>query len=378
MRKKLQRGAITAIFLAVVALVLTLILAATQSQLLLSIRRSQSAADILVATYAAESEVNDIMARLIGGYLADADIARTTKKIGDIILTIEGEEQGETQIVTVTANRGYAVAKVQGIRRVLSIKKVEEVEIVLVLDCTGSMNNPSGTPGKTRFNALEDAAVNFVNSVKDLPDADKYEIGVAVFGTTSAWLQYDGVDVLPGSLTFPQLIDAITIGFGDTRNTSQCGRTVLDYTNVGLAFRHGNDYLASTKRENVKQIEIIITDGEPNSSLQDNRCAGSTTCKMCYGAAKDYLRCMAADKLTFVPEIAQNGARDPDVDAYAVTIFDKPPADVVEIFKNYVTKDGYFNARRASELTKILEGILNKIVEDRSTVTVKRVIPTPE
>lgn len=378
-RDKLQRGAVTAIFLAVVALVLTLILATTQSQLLLSIRRSQSAADILIATYAAESEVNDIMARLAGGYLTDADIARTTKNVGDITLTIEGEDQGETQIVTVTANRGYAVGKVQGIRRVLSVEEVEEVEIVLVLDCTTSMNNSSGTPGKTRFNALEDAAVNFVSSVEDLPDADKYKIGVAVFGTTSAWLKYNGADILPGSLSFPELRDALTIGFGNTRSSSQCGSTVADYTNVGLAFRHGNDYLASTRQEDIKQIEIIITDGEPNSSLQDNRCAGSITCNLsCVDAAKDYLRCMLADNVTFVPEIGQNGVRDPDVDAYAVTILDNPPGDVIDIFNNYATENGYYNASRANELTEILEGILDNILEDRSTVTIKRVIPTPE
>ncbi len=379
-----QKGAVTAIFLAVVALVLTLILATTQSQLILSLRRSQSAADILIATYNAESEVNDIMAKLIAGYLDDADIPSYTKNVGDIKLEIEGQDMGEIQIVTVTATRGFAVGKVQATRRVASVENVNEVEIVIVLDCTTSMNSNSGAPGQSRFNALEEAAVKFVESVASQPDADKFKIGVAVFGTTSAWLQHNGASVLPGSLSLPELTDALQSGFGDTRQTSQCGNPnkglgwVEDFTNVGLAFRHGNEYLKSSKKDGTKQIEIVITDGEPNSSTSDSQC-GSTTCKGgCADVAKDYLRCTVADSATFVPEIGQNGVRDPGVDAYAVTIFDKPPEDVVTIFQNYASEDGYFNASRASQLTNILEGILKKIVENRSSITIKRVIPLPQ
>ncbi|OGM31993.1 hypothetical protein A2803_02795 [Candidatus Woesebacteria bacterium RIFCSPHIGHO2_01_FULL_44_21] len=387
MSKKLQNGAITAIFLAVVALVLTLILAATQSQLLLSIRRSQSAADILIATYGAESEVNDIMAKLSGGYLADADIARTTKNIGDTTLTIEGEDQGETQIVTVTASRGYAVGKVQGIRRVLSVEEVDDVELVLTLDCTSSMDardasaSCTGSSCPTRFNALEEAAINFVNNIERQEDADKFKLGVAIFGKSSAWLQSNGRDITPESgMSFSEIRTAIEAGINTVRRGGQCER-VLDGTSIGTAYRHGHNYLVTTKNPDTKQIEIVITDGEPNSRTTDSACPPSIACgpnSACEPAAKNYLRCTLADNLTFVPEISQNGARDPEVDAYAVTIFDRPPTDVVTIFRNYATEDGYFNASRASELTNILEGILDKILEDRSTVTIKRVIPTLE
>lgn len=387
MKHKYQKGAITVIFLAIIALVLTLLMAATQSRLLLSLRRSQSAADILVATYRAESEANDIMARLLGGYMEDANIPRTSQNIGDMRIEVEGQDTGSTQIVTVTAFRGIAVGKVQAVRRVLSVDEVDEVEIVLVLDCTSSMDDSSGISGQTRFNAQEQAAVNFVDAVSREPDADKFNIGVAVFGTTSAWLTYNGQELTPdSSLSFQEIETAIEQSFGNTRAQSQCGTLgspsyVSDFTSVGTAFRHAHSYLRDSKRDGTKQIEIVITDGLPNTRLADPECPPYNACTnsgSCDAQAVNYLRCTVADRNTFVSEIGQNGVRDPEVDAYVVTIFNNPPQNVVSLFQNYATEGGYFNASRASELTGILDNILGRIIEDRSTVTIKRVIPIPQ
>lgn len=377
-----KKGAVTVIFLAVVALVLTLLLAATQSRLLLSLRRSQSASDILVATYQAESEVNDIMARLAGGYLENASIPRTIKNIGDIRIEIEGTQQGGTQVVTVTALRGLAVGKVQAVRRVQSVEEVNEVEVVLMLDCTGSMDASSGTVGQTRFDAQEAAAVSFINQVEALPDSDKFKIGVGVFGVSSEWLTYNGVEIKPNSgHTYSQIASAIQDGFsGKWKDSPVCARVGDDPgTNVGLAYRHAHDYLKTSKRDGIKQIEIVITDGDPNSRSVDNECPPSIACSLnCNAQAKNYLRCTLADKNTFVPELGYNGARDPDVDAYAAIVLDKPPADVPPIFQNYASENGYFPATRANQLTGIMSEILNRIVEDRSDITIKRIIPIPQ
>lgn len=395
MNKKYQKGAITIVFLAIIALVLTLILAATQSRVLLSLSRSKSASDILIATYQAESEANDVMAKLVGGYLDDANIPKTTKTIGDIKIVTEGKDLGDTQIVTVTAFRGLAVGKVQAVRRVLSVEEIDKVEIVLVLDCTSSMDAPDADLGcnggscPTRMNAQEEAAVNFVEAVGNLPDSDKFKIGVGVFGTTSAWLQQNGVSVSPDSdLDISEITSAIENGFGNTRAESQCGTVgnsgyVENLTSVGTAYRHAHNYLKTSKEAGTKQVEIVITDGEPNTRVYDSECAPYVACTdfqnaECENAAKNYLRCTVADKETYVPEIGQNGVRDTEVDAYAVTIFANPPTDVVSIFQNYATEGGYFNANRASQLDGILNNILGKILEDRSTITIQRVIPTPQ
>jgi hypothetical protein len=379
--RKNNRGAITVIFLAVVALVLTLILAATQSQLLLSIRRSQSAADILVATYEAESEANDIMARLVNGYLDSADIPKTTKEIGNITLEIEGVDGGDTQTIVVTASKGLAVGKVQAIRRITSVEEVDEVEMVLMLDCTGSMNQPSGSPGQSRFNAQEDAAVAFVNRISELPNANKFKLGIGIFGINSAWLQYNGRNITPDSgMSYSQMVSAIETGFGDSQSQSpECGRINTRGTNVGVAYRHAHDYLEGSREAGVKQIEIVITDGEPNSRTTDVDCSPSISCSLnCEDEAKDYLRCTVASSDVFVSEISQNGVRNPEVDAYAVTIFQNPPVDVVDLFRKYATEGGYFNANQANQLTGILDTLLTTILEENSNVTIKRVIPIPQ
>lgn len=377
---KNKKGAATVIFMAVIAMVLMILLTATQSRLLLSLRRSLSLVDTLAVGYASESEVNDVMARLSGGYLDSANIAAYTKNIGDTKLVISGEEEDGTQTVTVTASKGFATSKVKGVRRVQNVEEVNEVEIVLMLDCTGSMDDGSGTPGKTRFDAEEEAAISFVQKLAALPDASKFKLGIGIFGINSKWLQYEGRDIVPGSgLTYAQIISAIGSGFNSKRAASpECLRLNTDGTNVGLAYRHAHDYLKTSKSPKKKQVEIVVTDGEPNSRSLDSECTPSEACTLtCSSKAINYLRCTVADKDTFVPEIGYNGTRDPEVSAYAVTIFDKPYADVVSTFQSYASEDGYFNATRANQLSGILENVLTKILEDRSTVTIERVIPDP-
>jgi hypothetical protein len=424
---KYQKGAMTAIFLAVVTLVLTLILAATQSQLLLSLRRSESAADTLIANYDAESEVNDSMSKLIGGYIGPGDFT-LTKEINGTSLVVVGEESdgGKTQVVTVTARRASAVSKVQATRKVQSLKKVNNVEIVLGLDCTESMglgatcDNCFSRP--SRLEALEEAATDFIDNLAALPDSDKFKLGIMVFGIDAKWLNYGGVDFTPDSgLSFDQIKSGIQASIGVTRPDSSACQTVMDSTSIGTAYITAQEFFDSSEDSDTKQIEIVITDGYPNSSTPEADCTTSAFCpafpidttgqnycesneygwtchdyesykdgpyeegnyndkafKTCVPLAKELLSCALATTDTFVPMIAQNGVRNPEVDAYAVTIFPDPPSDVVQIFRNYTTPNGYFNASRASQLKNILNNVLNEILKDRTTVSMERLIPTPK
>ncbi len=371
--KHIKSGAATVIFMMVIALVLMILLTATQSRLLLSLRRGLSVADSLTVGYASESEVNDIMARLAGGYLESAEIPEFTKTVGDTKYVISGEDNGDTQIVTITASRGYATSKVRGIRRVQNVEEVNNVEMILALDCTGSMNT-SDCPGcPSRFGALRSAAVNFIENVAALPDADKFKIGISLYGTTAVWLQSGGLDITPQSgHSLSQIRDAIQTGIKDTRGASgsQCLR-VNDYTNVGLGYRFSHDFLRTSKKEGVKQVEIVITDGLPNRREENPNCFAKDP------LPENYLRCTLADDNTFVGEIGHDGIRDPQVDAYGVTIYNNPDPTIAKIFETYATKDGYFNATRANQLKDILEKVLGRILEDRSTVTIERVIPDP-
>ena len=418
-------GAVTLIFVMLMALLITVMLTATQSRLILSLRRSQSASDVLLASYEAESEANDVMAKLVGGYLPTADM-NETKVVGDTSFEITGEDQGETQIINVTATRDFAVGKVEAVRKIQSIKKVNDVEIILSLDCTGSMDAGANcdfcNDKPTRFDSQEEAAIDFIDKISDLEDKDKFKLGVSVFGIDAKWLTYGGIDVTPESgFSFDEIKSAIEGGFSTTRINSPACSGVMDATSIGSAYSFSHNYFAGTKAEDKKQIEIVISDGVPNSRVPEAGCdpnafcpafpispdGGTNYCEnneyswscyqydkykdgpydsdnfnekafnICKPLGENFLRCSIAASDTFVPELGKEGIRDPEVDAYAVTIFSNPPGNVVSIFRNFATPNGYFNASRANQLKNILNTILNEILKERSTIIVRRVIPIP-
>ncbi len=414
------KGAALLIYLLIMALFIGVLMIATYSRLLLAVKRGQSTTDSLVSNYSAESEINDLLARLSGEYFSSPFSLNTTKQIGSTTFNITGTEQDGTQMLSVTADRAFASTKIIAERRLESIKDVNSVDIVLSLDCTGSMDaganctNCNSKP--TRFNALEDAAVNFVDNLSNLPNSDKFHLGVSVFGADARWLSHLGQPVTPSSgLTFSQIKEAIQNGFGDTRNTSPACTGVMDLTSIGSAFAFSHDYFAANKPPQTKQVEIVITDGEPNSRIPYAACSPSVFCpgfpkdtqgnnycesnaynwtctqydsykddfeadgfnqtayNLCAPQGLDFLRCTIADTATQIP--SGKGARNPDVDAYAVTILSQPPADVVSVFNSYLSANNYFNASRASQLKNLLNTILNEIVTDRETISIKKDIP---
>jgi len=419
--EKNQQGLAALLFLLVMSAFVVLLLAITQSRLLVALKRSQSSTDTLVATYQAESEANDFLARLEGGYLNDDDFPiDISKSIGDTTLEIVGTAEGDRQLLTVTTSRSFAVSKIQAERYVQSIKEVNNVDIILSLDCTSSMdarvNDPYKTGGgNTRFAHQEEAAASFVDKISKLEDASKFRVGVMVYGLDSKWLTYRGMEVKPNSeLSLFDIKDAIEQGFGDVRSESPACDGIMDATSVGTAYSASHQWFEENAEEGIKQIEVVITDGLPNSRIPNASCTpdvfcpafpidsnGTNVCKSnaygwtcyqgdtyengpfgednfsdtaystCEPLGKDFLKCALS-----TPE--DGGVRNPDVDAYAVTIYDNPPGDVVAIFNSYATTGGYFNAKRADQLKNILNTVLNEILRDRTVITFRRLIPSTD
>lgn len=424
-RKLHQKGAVVLLYVTIVAIIAALLMSIAQSQLLLAFKRNQSSTDSLIATYQAESIANDYIARFIGGYMSEDDLPFTeTITIGNTELTIEGTQEGQTQTITVLSKLGFAVSKVEAVREIQSLGSVENVDIVLALDCTGSMDAGARCAdcfdSPTRFDAQKEAAINFVDAVAALEDADKFKIGIQVFGIDSKWLTYNGIEVTSeNNVSFAEIRSALDQGFGSTRATSSACTDVMDATSVGSPYSFSHSYFARTATEGTKQIEIVITDGLPNSRIPYAECIpenafcpafpldtqGTNYCdtndygwscyrgdeyssgpfdadgfnesaySICEPLAKDFLRCALADSETFVPELGRNGLRNPEVDAYAVTIYSRVPREARDIFTNYTTPNGYFNASRADQLSSILSQILDTIVGERSFVSITKLVP---
>jgi type II secretory pathway pseudopilin PulG len=433
MKTRRQGGAATLLYLMIMAVVISLLSAITFSRLMGSLKRSQSQADTVVATYEAESEINDLLARLTANFIPETSFPISySKNIGGTTINVKGTQSGQTQNIIVTSQRSFAVSRIEATRKIDSVREVDNVDMILSLDCTGSMDagadceNCNSKP--SRFDSQKDAADNFVSKLAEISRAGTYSgrfnLGIVVFGVDSKWLTYNGVEVTPKSgLTYDQIRAALAQGFGSTRATSPACTGLMDATSIGTAFATSHQYFSANKKPKTKQVEIVITDGEPNSRIPYPACGPSVFCPgfpkdpqgnnyceqnsegwscykydqyksgpwdsdnfnqtaydTCEPLAKDFLSCTIASKDTTIPPIqgqgVRNGARDPDVDAYAVTIFTNPPRDVVSIFNSYLTQNGYYNATRASQLKNILNNVLNEILRDRSTITIKRTPPS--
>ena len=424
---KNQKGAVILLYVIIISVIAALLLAIAQSRLLLAFRRNQSSSDSLIALYQSESIANDYLARLVGGYLGDDDFPFTDMfDLSNSSVEVVGEQIDNVQTITVTTRRGLAVSTVEGVREIQSLGQFEDVDIILSLDCTGSMDAGARCSdcfdSPTRLDAQTEAALNFVETIRDSDESEKFRVGIMVFGIDAKWLQFEGQDVKPdGTVAYNDMLSALDAEFASTRAESPACNRVMDATSVGSPYEASHDYFKLTKSDGTKQIEIVITDGIPNSRQPSASCTpnvfcpafplnadntnycydneygwecyqgdsyqdgpfdsnrfNSTAYNTCEPLGKDYLRCALATTETFVPQIGSEGIRDPDVDAYAVTIYNNPPRDVVTLFRRYATVDGYYNAARAEQLTSILEEVLKQIVAERSVVQLNKLIPGVE
>jgi hypothetical protein len=401
---------------------------AWQAQFLYSLKRGKAMSEVLTLGYHAESRLYDVIARFLGGYSSAFTFPiNTDETLSDgTKLTTVGVESGDTQTLTVTSKRQFATTKV----RLTKVTETEHTtitkptEIMLSLDCTGSMGQRAcPTCATTRMDEQKKAVSDFLDAVAANPGADKIKVGISVFAMSGNWLYTsytsggvpNGTAIKPDSgLTVQQMKQAITTNFGHSGETASLAcRSVQTYTSVGtgLAFMH--DYFKTTA-PGLDKIEVLVTDGEPNQRIPypgcpvDIFCPGNRnyccpsgsmcaqtrplssdgngwTCPAGYGEttctphARDFLRCvLATTDRAWVPERApgpfQQGVRDPEVDAYVVTVLDNPPAAVTSIMNSFATK--YYNSASASDLTGILQDIFQEILTSSTTYTFGKITPT--
>ncbi len=350
----MNRSGITTILVVFLLAMISMFVVVTwQTRLLLGVRRNQSVSDVLGATYRAESEINDIIARFVNfpNYVPPYGLSEMWLGNGRR-LTINGSSEADVQSLLVSAEWPNAETKIELSRQVVANNEaiVNDAEIVFSLDCTESMGE-AACPGcdQTRMEKLKQAVMLFLDTLAGKVGHEKVRVGISVFALKSDWLYtaYDGAgNPLAGSLavspenalTIPEIKAAVENGFRDGGSRGDIAVTaspacikMLSYTSIGTGLAFVHDYLRPRKEFGKKQIEILVTDGLPNQRTPYANCPQSVFCpgdgSFCPGGssrlllgenwncpvgsgtascephARDFLRCtLASSNSTWYPE----------------------------------------------------------------------------
>lgn len=391
---KINQGAVTLIYMSLITLISVLLLTIGYSRFMLALKRSEAFYDSIQTSYRAESEINNFLAQLIGGYLTSDNFPISEEMtFGDTRVSIDAWIEDNSQIIDVTASRFFAVNKIRAVRQAESAGSLNSAEMILTLDCTGSMGSSSGSgEGTSRLQEQTKAVLGFIDNLADSDYAENARVGVAVFGRNANWLtDSSGHQVRPDAgMSIAEVRQAVVDGFTNpsgsaqlsrSRDQSICTSLVDDGTNIGAGINIMNTYFENNplEEEDIKLVEILISDGEPNSYISENRCLSKPGCTICSGSAAydplNYLKCTLSDWDTEWMS-GRIGMRDPEIDAYVVTVFRSPPAGVVSAIETYSTQ--YYNAAYAHQLSEILEDIFENIQQSFARTTISRIIPTPE
>lgn len=390
----MKKGIATLITVFLVSMVGVFVVTAWQARLLLGIQRSTALVDVLKAGYTAESRINDLLAKFLGAYpnafvfpfaiqetLADGTVLDTT-----------GVQEGNRYTMDVVAQRQFATTSLRLVReaQVSSQALYDQVDMVMNIDCTGSMNtradaNCSGTSCTTRLHEARVAALAFVDEVANFNSGGELpllRLGLATFGITNKWIMQPTQDMTA-------LRTVITTQFADRQENSPACAAPLNSggTNVGGGLEFMHNYFANNypvPNDRLKKIEIIITDGEPNtnnptsSGIAMNYCGAIAGCNFnnpCESSANDFAACNLGRTNVLVSEINKLGLRNPEVDAYAVTISVQVPQTTKEMLEKYATN--FYDAVDATQLSDILQTLFEDILSDYSSFTFGRLRPTP-
>lgn len=185
----------------------------------------------------------------------------------DTITTSSGSvvERGDSAFIT-------ALSALSSTSNVASTSTTP-LDIVLVLDASGSMDDPMGNSDRTkRIDALKNAANDFVSKIaaqnKGISDASKqHQVSIVKFaGNKSAAVGNDTYrDGYEYTYNYSQVMKTMSPctdadAFKDTINSiSPAGSTRADY-GLDLA------YAQTSNREDAKKIVVFFTDGSPTSS----------------------------------------------------------------------------------------------------------------
>ncbi|OGD02003.1 hypothetical protein A3E17_05030 [Candidatus Amesbacteria bacterium RIFCSPHIGHO2_12_FULL_48_14] len=386
-----HKGAVSIILVAVVTMLAVFLLAGWQSRILLSVLRQEVLSDMLKVGYNSESEIYDIVARFVGDYPEAFSFDFDTQRTLDdgTKMRVVGIKTGEKTELTVTANREYATNVLKLSKEDVSTGEdiYDRARIVVNIDCTGSMNGKadascSGSGCTTRIHEAKAAISGFAQAVKTYNDEGRdppLELGLATFGVENKWVAELTPDIR-------SVIDAITSQFGDTTQASQaCQNVNTGGTSIGSGFRFLNEYVEIGRNERIKDIEILVTDGNPNSTEKTATtaatycgvlvpCTFSSTDPRCVPDSKKYTACNLGTSGTFVDEIGKNGLRYPKVDAYPVTISVDVSQEVKDLLAKYATKS--YDAVNATELGDRLEEIFGQIITTVKVFRIRKIVPT--
>ncbi|MEK7165316.1 MAG: vWA domain-containing protein, partial [Patescibacteria group bacterium] len=272
-----------------------LVVAVIQTRLLLAVSRKQSFSDTLITTYRAESEIYDIFERILG-YDAPLPANGIFTLSDNATLEVMSQEDPttHTQTVIVTAKRPYAVSKIEAIKTTTEVSGgVENIEMILAFDCTGSMNGSACAAGSSctatndRWQAQRQAIIDFITTIKNSPQNDHIFIGLLAFGGSTKWMSDGSGNLIPTN-NHQRLLDAVITQFSNANNgqglteicrQSNVGSTVScqNGTNIGEAYMAMHRYFAVTPPlPGSKRVELVTTDGDSNA-----RCKNDTDVSFC-------------------------------------------------------------------------------------------------
>lgn len=396
-----QQGAVTLIYISLISMIAVLLLTASYSRLLLSLRTNTSLSDTILATYKAESEINDILAKFIGAYIRPEQFPFSNEStIQGTNLKVVGVQNGNVQKVTVTAKRSFASTTLEASRTLASTSGSGIVEIILALDCTQSMDDHIPQDSQySLFDRLEQAATGFIDLAANTQQqrAGSLRIGSVAFATTAKW-------ITPPTTDMARVRADIANGFGNEwSNSPVCKTGIVPGTSIGSGFAFINQYFADQTASNTKRIIVSMSDGRITTSALDTRCPVTSYCPFdiydcqnppagmqcarnssggfIYGEGKcrnpglNLLRCSLTPR-------AQGGIRDAAVDTYMVTVYPEPSGSAAEerIFQN---NDGsgikymnqYFNASSGDDLGPIFANLFSVISSNSGIITIRRILP---
>ena len=149
------------------------------------------------------------------------------------------------------------------------------LDIVMVLDASGSMDNPMGGRGSTkRVDALKTAANSFIDTIatqnESIADASKqHQVAIVKFAGDKSTAVGNNFyrDGWGDTYNYSQIMKNLTPCMGEgaeslkstVKSISPAGATQADY---GLQLAEG----ISSKRSDAKKVVVFFTDGSPTSS----------------------------------------------------------------------------------------------------------------
>lgn len=208
------------------------------------------------------------------------------------------------------------------------VKNIKPIDIVLVIDMSGSMNS-SVNGGNDRVGATRQGIKNFLKTINDAGIGKYVNVGVVGFSSP-------GYDYISSSGTLSENIDSSDNQAHITRINDLLAKDFKGGTFTQLGIRTGQNMLAGDSN-NHKKMMIMLTDGVPTFSY---KVTGTTTINGTdYGTTFGTIR----DEPGFTSQLWQIYGRTRVASAYTVsgkTIKDTWPATLGEslIAKNQGTE----------------------------------------